>query len=115
MACILNIGRRVGAQIKVETVLDAFEADRSTRGKHSPGVWWFPDAGSQFTSIRYDEHLTEIGAVPSIGSVGDSFDDALAQTMNGHYKAELIRGPDHPGRWKRLKCWTGNPGVVQLA
>ena len=47
----------------------------------------------QFTSIRYGERLAEIGAVPSIGTVGDSFDNALAETVNGYYKAELIRGP----------------------
>ena len=48
------------------------------------------DAGSQFTSVRYGERLAEIGALPSIGSVGDSFDNALAETVNGYYKAELI-------------------------
>jgi len=55
-------------------------------------------AGAQFTSIRYGERLTEIGAVPCIGSVGDSFDNVLVETVNGYYKAELVRGPDHPGR-----------------
>jgi len=57
------------------------------------------DAGSQFTSLRYGERLAEIGAVPSIGTVGDSFDDALAETVNGNYKAGLIRGPSRPGPW----------------
>ena len=52
------------------------------------------DAGSQFTSLRWGEHLQELGALPSIGSVGDSFDNALAETINGLYKAELIYGPD---------------------
>jgi putative transposase len=51
------------------------------------------DAGSQFTSVRYGERLAELGAVPSVGSVGDSYDNALAETVNGLYKTELIRGP----------------------
>lgn len=48
----------------------------------------------QFTSIRFGERLTEIGAVPSIGSGADSYDNALAESVNSLYKAELIYGPD---------------------
>jgi putative transposase len=50
---------------------------------------------AQFTSVRYGERLAEIGAVPSIGTVGDSYDNALAETINGLFKAEIIhrRGP----------------------
>jgi putative transposase len=55
----------------------------------------------QYTSIRYGECLAEIGAVPSIGSIGDSFDNALAETVNGLYKTELIYGPDQ-GPWKTV-------------
>jgi putative transposase len=55
-------------------------------------------AGSQLTSIRYGERLAEIGAVPSIGTVGDSFDNAVAETVNGYYKSELIYGPARTGR-----------------
>ena len=58
---------------------------------------------TQFTSIRYGERLAEIGAVPSIGSVGDSFDNALAETVNGYYKAELVRGPEHPAPRKTIE------------
>jgi len=58
---------------------------------------------SQFTSIRYGERLAEIGATPSIGTVGDSFDDALAETVNGYYKAELIYGPARTGPWKTVE------------
>ncbi|GGE73738.1 hypothetical protein GCM10011401_21200 [Nesterenkonia cremea] len=59
----------------------------------------------QFTSIRYGERLAEIGATPSIGTVGDSYDNALAETVNGYYKAELIRGPvrTHRGPWKTVE------------
>lgn len=56
---------------------------------------------SQYTSIRYGERLTEIGAVPSIGSVGDSYDNALAESTNSLYKAELIYGPDQ-GPWRTV-------------
>ena len=57
----------------------------------------------QFTSIRYGERLAEIGAVPSIGTVGDSYDNALAETVNGYYKAELIRGPARRTPWKTVE------------
>src|SRR5690625_3136386 len=57
---------------------------------------------TQFTSIRYEERLAEIGATPSIGTVGDSFDNALAETVNGYYKAELVRGPAQMGPWKTI-------------
>jgi putative transposase len=67
-----------------------------------------PTPGRQFTSIRYGERLAEIGAVPSIGTVADSYDNALAETVNGYYKAELIRGPARTGPWKSV-------GDVELA
>ena len=55
------------------------------------------DAGSQFTSVRFTERLDEIGARPSIGTVADSYDNALAETTNGLYKTELVYGPDATG------------------
>lgn len=63
-----------------------------------PAQWWQPP--KQFTSVRYGDRLAEIGAVPSIGTVGDSYDNALAETVNGYYKTELIRGPARPGPWR---------------
>ena len=48
------------------------------------------DRGSQYVSIRYSERLAEAGIEPSVGSKGDSYDNALAETINGLYKAELI-------------------------
>ncbi len=54
-------------------------------------------------SIRYGERLAEIGATPSIGTVGNSYDNALAETVNGYYKAELIRGPARTGPWKTVE------------
>ena len=55
------------------------------------------DAGSQFTSVRFTERLDEIGARPSIGTVADSYDNALAETTNGLYKTECVYGPDATG------------------
>ncbi len=53
--------------------------------------------------MRYGERLAEIGTVPSIGSLGDSYDNALAETVNGYYKAALIRGPARTGPWKTIE------------
>ena len=85
-------------------VLDAIEMARWSRGTQLDGLRCHSDAGSQFTSIRYGERLAEIGAVPSNGTVGYSYDNALAETVNGYYKAELIRGPAREGRpWKTVE------------
>lgn len=62
-----------------------------------------PVETTQFTSVRYGERLAETGAVPSIGSVGDSFDNALAETVKGYYKSELIRGPARQQPWKSVE------------
>ena len=80
--------------MRTQMVLDALEMARWTRGTRLEGLVAHSDAGSQFTSVRYGERLAELGAVPSIGTVGDSYDNALAETVIGLYKTELIRGPD---------------------
>ena len=64
-------------------VLDSLEMARWSRGTRLERLVCHSDAGSQFTSIRYGERLAEIGSLPSIGSVGDSYDNALADTVNG--------------------------------
>lgn len=97
------VGWRVAGHMRTPMVLDAIEMARWNRGLRHPGLRCHSDAGSQFTSIRYGERLAEIGAVPSIGSVGDSLDNALAETVNGYYKAELIRGPARTGPWKTVE------------
>ncbi len=97
------VGWRVAAHMRTPMVLDAIEMARWNRGLHHPGLRCHSDAGSQFTSIRYGERLAEIGATPSIGTVGDSYDNALAETVNGYYKAELIRGPARTGPWKTVE------------
>ncbi|MGB9306590.1 MAG: IS3 family transposase [Mycobacterium sp.] len=97
------VGWRVASNMRTTMVLDAMEMARWSRGNTLPGLTCHSDAGSQFTSVRYGERLAEIGAVPSIGSVGDSFDNALAETVNGYYKSELIYGPARTGPWKTVE------------
>ena len=93
---------RVAGHMRTDMALDALEMARWSRGTNLEGLTCHSDAGSQFTSIRYGERLAEFGAVPSIGSIGDSFDNALAESTNSLYKAELIRGPGQ-GPWKTIE------------
>jgi len=92
------VGWRVAANMKTDMVLDALEmARRSRGGRRLVGLVTHSDAGSQFTSVRFTERLDEIGARPSIGTVADSYDNALAETTNGLYKTECVFGPDTAG------------------
>lgn len=94
------VGWRVASNMKTQMVLDALEMARRSRGvDRFVGLVAHADAGSQFTSVRFTERLDEIGARPSIGTVADSFDNALAETTNGLYKTECVRGPDAPAVW----------------
>ena len=94
------VGWRVASNMKTDMVLDALEMARRGRGaRRLVGLVAHADAGSQFTSVRFTERLDEIGARPSIGTVADSYDNALAETTNGLYKAECVRGPDAPKIW----------------
>ena len=95
------VGWRVAAHMRTDMVLDALNMAAWNRGVDLAGLVTHSDAGSQFTSIRWTERVVEIGASPSIGSVGDSYDNALAETVNGYYKAELIYGPEQ-GPWKTV-------------
>ena len=94
------IGWRVARSMQAELVLDALEQALWSRSA-TKGVVHHSDRGSQYLSIRYSERLTEAGAQPSVGSVGDSYDNALAETIIGLYKTELIhrRGP-----WRHLEA-----------
>ena len=77
-------------------VLDALEqALHDRRPVQRGGLVHHSDRGSQYVSIKYTEPLAEAGIEPSVGSVGDSYNNALAETINGLYKAEVIhrRGP----------------------
>lgn len=92
------VGWRVASNMRTDMVLDALEmARRSRGGRRLIGLVTHSDAGSQFTSVRFTERLDEIGARPSIGTVADSYDNALAETANGLYKTECVYGPDTSG------------------
>jgi len=87
------VGWRVAAHMRTRMVLDALEMARASRGTHLGGLVAHSDAGSQFASLRWGQRLAELGAAPSIGSVGDSYDNALAETAGGIYETEPVRGP----------------------
>jgi transposase InsO family protein len=90
------VGWRVSRTAHTSFVLDALDqALHERRPLHRAGLVHHSDRGSQYVSIKYTERLAEAGIEPSVGSVGDSYDNALAETINGLYKAELIhrRGP----------------------
>ena len=92
------VGWRVAAHMRTDMVLDSLEmARRSRGGGRLIGLVTHSDAGSQFTSVRFTERLDELGARPSIGTIADSYDNALAETTNGLYKTELVYGPDADG------------------
>jgi putative transposase len=94
------VGWRVSASLHAELALDALEmAIWSRRSQTLAGLVHHSDRGVQYLAIRYTERLGEIGAVRSVGSRGDSYDNALAESVHGLYKTELIhrRGP-----WRSL-------------
>ena len=85
------VGWRVSRTAHASFVLDALEqALHDRRPLHRGGLVHHSDRGSQYLSIKYTERLAEAGIEPSVGSVGDSYDNALAETINGLYKAEVI-------------------------
>lgn len=96
------VGWRVASHMRTDMVLDALEMARWRRNTLLEGLRCHSDAGSQFTSVRYGERLTDLGAVPSIGSVGDAYDNALAESVNSAYKTELVRGPSQ-GPWRTVE------------
>jgi transposase InsO family protein len=90
------VGWRASRTAHASFVLDALEqALHERRPVHGGGLVHHSDRGSQYVSIKYTERLAEAGIEPSVGSVGDSYDNALAETINGLYKGEVIhrRGP----------------------
>jgi len=96
------VGWRVSRTAHTGFVLDALEqALHDRRPVHGGGLVHHSDRGVQYVSIRYSERLAEAGIEPSVGSVGDSYDNAIAETINGLYKAEVIhrRGP-----WKSFEA-----------
>jgi putative transposase len=96
----LIVGWRAATSMGTELVLDALEMAIWRRVSVLEGLICHSDAGSQYTSIRYTERLAEIGAAPSVGTVGDSYDNSLAESTIGLYKTELIRCH---GPWRSLE------------
>jgi transposase InsO family protein len=94
----LIVGWRVWTSLKTDLVLDALEQALYAR-TGTEGLVHHSDRGSQYLSIRYTERLAEAGINPSVGSVGDSYDNALAETIIGLYKAEVIH---HRSPWRTL-------------
>jgi putative transposase len=88
------VGWRTTNRMPTELPLDALEMAlwvRARTGEDTAGVVHHSDAGSQYTSIRYAERLTDAGALASIGTVGDSYDNALAESVIGLYKTECVK------------------------
>lgn len=88
------VGWRTAERMPTDLPLDALEMAlwvRERAGQPVDGVVHHSDAGSQYTAIRYADRLTEVGAIASIGTVGDSYDNAMAESIIGLYKAECVR------------------------
>jgi putative transposase len=93
------VGWRVSSSMHTDFVLDALEQALYARQPERDGALiHHSDRGSQYVSIRYSERLAEAGIEPSVGSKGDSYDNALAETINGLYKAEVIHRRSWPTR-----------------
>ena len=96
------VGWRVSRTAHANFVLDALEqALHERRPTHRGGLVHHSDRGSQYLGIRYTERLVEAGIEPSVGSVGDSYDNALAETINGLYKTEVIH---RSGPWRNFEA-----------
>ena len=96
------VGWQASRSLRSDLALDALEQAiwaRSNRGQRLNELVHHSDRGVQYVSIRYTERLAETGAVNSVGSKGDSYDNALAETIIGLYKAELVR---NRGPWRGL-------------
>jgi putative transposase len=89
------VGWALTTHLRTELALEALEMAIWTRNQRLDGLVHHSDAGSQYLAIRYTDALAGAGALPSVGSVGDSYDNALAESTIGQLKAELIhrRGP----------------------
>jgi putative transposase len=93
------VGWQASRSLRTDLALDALEMAIWRRQAQLEGLVHHSDRGSQYLSIRYTERLAEAGAVTSVGSRGDSYDNALAETIIGLYKTELIR---RRGPWRGI-------------
>ena len=90
------VGWQVSTSLRTDLALDALEMglwERRRAGQDITGLIHHSDAGVQYRAIRYTERLAEADAVASIGTVGDSYDNAMAEALNSLFKAECIRNP----------------------
>ncbi len=94
------VGWRVSRSLHTDLVLDALEQALWSR-TGTDGLVHHSDRGSQYLSIRYTERLADAQIDASVGSVGDSYDNALAETINGLYKTEVIR---RRGPWRNIEA-----------
>jgi len=95
------VGWKVSTTLRAELALDALEMAIWSRGKTDlKGLVHHSDRGAQYLAIRYTERLADAGAVRSVGSRGDSYDNALAESIIGLYKTELIR---KQGPWRSFE------------
>ena len=95
------VGWRVSSSLRTDLALDALEMAIFGRGGRAlDGLVHHSDRGVRYLAIRYTERLEDAGALGSVGSKGDSFDNALAETVNGLYEAELI---DRAGPWRSVE------------
>ncbi len=81
----------MSGSLRTDLALDALEMALFSRGPSRPALVHHSDRGIQYVAVRYTERLAAAGALPSVGSRGDSYDNALAESVNSLYKAELIR------------------------
>ncbi len=96
------VGWQLSKSLRTDLALDAFEMGVWTRehaGHDVSGLTHHSDKGVQYVAIRYTQRLAEAGAVASVGSTGDSYDNALAEAFTSLFKAELVR---HRGLWKNI-------------
>ena len=99
------VGWATSASMTTDVMLSALETARRSRGNILEGLVAHSDAGTQYTSLKWGQHLAAMEAVPSVGSVADSYDNALAESVNGLYKCELIHGPTAPNPgWETVEA-----------
>lgn len=100
------VGWQVATSLYTDLALDALTMgiwNRQRDGQDLAGLVHHSDRGVQYRAIRYTQRLAEADAVASVGSKGDSYDNAMAEALNSLYKAELVRGP----RRRRIGPWRG--------
>lgn len=102
------VGWQVSTSLRTDLALDALDMglwERRRAGQDTTGLIHHSDAGVQYRAIRYTERLAEADAVASVGTVGDSYDNAMAEAFNSLFKAECIRNPAMrpKGGWASIK------------